>query len=190
MLCQSESFQKKLLLETIELEFHIVQSAIAPIVPAHTLDGGIGESSGEKRGREPSGGNSRAGEFGNGGSNVGFKPGCVATNITAVSSLFELLHALALMEGVEGGISSHVQGHAGEDEEEGVSHEGGGSLGKADLLVKGLLEDGLGGVIGKGEATGDTDDMLRARTPEIFTDLTTEEAVEVSIIHLLGGMLC
>ena len=186
----AEDYSFHLLLETIELEFNTVQTAIAPIIPAHTLDGGIGESSGEERGREPSRGNSRAGELGNGGSNVWFEPRGIAANIAAVSTLLELLHALALMERVEGGISGHVEGHTGEDEEEGMSHEGGRSLGKADLLVEGLLEKGLGGVVGKCKATGNTDDVLRACSPKLFAHFTIEEAVEVSIVHLLGRMLC
>ena len=182
---------KSLLLgETIELQFNIVQTAIAPIIPANTLDRGVGESSGEERGREPSRGNSRAGELGNGGSNVGFEPRGVAANIAAVSTLLELLHALALMERVEGGISGHVQGHAGKDEEEGMSHEGGGSLGEADLLVEGLLEKGLGGVVGQSKAASDPHDVLCAGSPKLFAHFAVEEAVEVSIVHLLGRMLC
>ena len=74
-----------LLGETIQLEFNIVQTAIAPIIPANALDRGVGESSGEERGREPSRGNSRAGELGNGGSNVGFEPRGVAANIRSSS---------------------------------------------------------------------------------------------------------
>ena len=77
-----------------------------------------------------------------------------------------------------------------EDEEEGMSHEGGRSLGKADLLVEGLLEKGLGGVVGKCKATGNTDDVLRPCSPKLFAHFTIEEAVEVSIVHLLGRMLC
>ena len=94
------------------------------------------------------------------------------------------------MERVEGGISGHVEGHTGEDEEEGMSHEGGGSLGKADLLFEGLLEKGLGGVVGKCEATGDTDYVLCACSPKLFAYFTVEVAVDRSIVYLLGRMLC
>ena len=93
------------------------------------------------------------------------------------------------MKRVEGGISGHIQSYAGKDEEEGVRNEGGGSFGKADLLVEGLLEESLRCMIGKGEAASDANNMLGTRSPEFFSDFTSEESIEVAIVHLLGGML-
>ena len=66
---------------------------------------------------------------------------------------------------------------------------GGRGLGKAQLLLEYLLKGGLGCVISQSEATGDTDDVLRASSPKLIVYFSADESVECPIVHLLGRML-
>ena len=93
------------------------------------------------------------------------------------------------MIGIERGITGTIQRHAGKDEEEGVCHKRRGRFGKAELLLEEPLVEGLGGVIGNGEAAGYSDDVLGACSPEWLVDFSAEELVEDSVVHLLGWML-
>ena len=47
----------------------------------------------------------------------------------------------------------------------------------------------LGGVIGDGEAAGDSDDVLGACSPEGLVDFAADELVEDSVVHFLCWVL-
>ena len=64
-----------------------------------------------------------------------------------------------------------------------------GRLGKAQFLLKDACIECLGGVIGNGEAAGDSDDVLGACPPEGLVDFSSDELVEDSVVHFLCWML-
>mmetsp|Transcript_15111 Transcript_15111/g.37839 ORF Transcript_15111/g.37839 Transcript_15111/m.37839 type:complete len:249 (-) Transcript_15111:11-757(-) len=176
--------------EAVDLHLKVVEARVAPVVPAHTLDGSVSEGGREEGRPKPAVGKAAGTDRGNGGSDVGLEPSGARADGRRVGARGELgVAVLILVEGAEVGVEAAVDRHAAKDEEEGVRNEGAGVLGKAEGRPEGLGEDGLRHVVGGGEASSHADDMLSASAPERLVDLTPNQLVEDAVVHLLGGVL-
>jgi hypothetical protein len=174
-----------LLGQTVQLHFKVVQTTVAPVVPANSLDCGVGKRCGEEGRPKPCVGNPLSGHPGDSQWHIRLEPGSVRTNVSRVSAGFQLFYTTAFMGGVQGGVTSTVNKDTRKDKGEGVEDKGSRRLGKAERAAKVLSKGGLRCMVSHSQTSGNTDNVLCTSAPELFVDGTVNELVEVSIIHLI-----
>jgi hypothetical protein len=78
-----------------------------------------------------------------------------------------------------------VYGHTTKNKKEGVGDKGSGRLAKAERASQNASKNALRNVVSDSQATSNTNNMLGASAPEWFGNLTSDELIQVPIIHLL-----
>lgn len=119
-------------LEAVDLHLQVIQPAVAPVVPTHSLDSRIRQGGWQERGSKPAVGQGWGYTRDRGG-DVWLEPGGAGADGAAVGPAYRLCHAVfVLVEGVESGVCSAVYSDASEDEKEGVGDKGAWVLGEAE----------------------------------------------------------
>ena len=101
-----------------------------------------------------------------------------------VRFLGEHLGTLSFVSRVKVGVVRTIQGDTGKDKEEGMGDKGGRVRRKAQGLAQVAGEEVLRGVIGNGQGSCDTDNVLGARAPPGLVDFTSNVLVEEAVVHL------
>lgn len=109
---------------------------------------------------------------------------CARTDISGVKSTLELGIAFSFVGGIESCISGTIDGNSSKDKEESMSYKSGRALSEAKRSSEVFAEEMLASVISHCEARSNTDDVLSASTPEILINGSSNEGIEVTVVHL------
>jgi len=173
-----------LLGQTIETHLMIVEATVAPIIPANALDCRIGQSGGKERRPEPASSNGGSSNTSKRRGYIRLIPSRARAYRRAIGSFLDSFHTFAFQVGVKGSVAGDVERNARENEQKGVCDKGSGRLGKAKRTSEILAKKMLRSVVRHGKTGGNSDNMLRASSPERTIDFATKKGVEVSVIHL------